>query len=46
MHAYMQQLFPLLMVTDYAHGGYHMDDNEIGTVMMVAAGCEFFWQAS
>lgn len=32
------------MVTNHKHGGYDMDDNEIGTALMVAAVCEFLWQ--
>ena len=42
----MQQLFSLLMVTNHAHGGYSTDGNEIGTIFMVAAVCEFTWQVS
>ena len=40
----LNQLFPQLMVTNHSHGGYGMDDNEIGVALMVAAICEFLWQ--
>ena len=42
----LQQLFSLLMVTNHAHGGYSMDGNEIGTIFMAVAVCEFTWQVS
>ena len=38
------QLFPLLMVTDHAHGGYQMDDNEIATFTMIVAVVQLVYQ--
>jgi len=43
---FIQQLLSLLMVTNHAHGGYSMDGNEIGTILMIIAVCEFAWQVS
>ena len=40
------QLFPLLMVTDYKHGGYKLDDNEIGVVLMAAGVFQLLWQVN
>ena len=40
------QLFPLLMVTDHAHGGYQMDDNEIATFTMIVAGVQLVYQVN
>ena len=31
------QVFPLLMVANYNHGGYKMDDNEISVILMLLA---------
>ena len=31
------QLIPLLLVNNHEHGGYDMDDSEIGIILMVAA---------
>ncbi|KAI6660866.1 Protein ZINC INDUCED FACILITATOR 1-like [Oopsacas minuta] len=35
-----QEIVPLLMVTDYVHGGYCMDGNEIG--LLFVSGASFF----
>ena len=40
------QLLPLLMVTNHEHGGYNMDDNEIGVVLMVVAVSQLVWQVN
>ena len=32
------------MVTDYKHGGYNFDDNEIGVALMTAAVFQLVWQ--
>ena len=32
------------MVTDYKHGGYNLDDNEIGVALMAAAVFQLLWQ--
>ena len=32
------------MVTDHAHGGYQMDDNEIATFAMIVAGVQLVYQ--
>ena len=40
------QLFPLLVVTSYKHGGYNMDDNEIGVVLTVASVVQLLWQVN
>ena len=32
------------MVTDYKHGGYSLDDNEIGVALMTAAVFQLVWQ--
>ena len=38
------QGFPLLMVTDYHHGGYNLDDNEIGMVIICSGIVPLIWQ--
>ena len=38
------QLFPLQMVTDHKHGGYSMDDNEIGVFISIVAVVQLFFQ--
>lgn len=32
------------MVTYHEHGGYRMDSNEIGVVLMVVGVCQLLWQ--
>ena len=32
------------MVTNHAHGGYQMDDNEIATFTMIVAGVQLVYQ--
>lgn len=32
------------MVTCYEHGGYHLDDNEIGIVIMCSGILQIIWQ--
>ena len=38
------QAFPLLMVTDHEHGGYDLDDNEIGVFISIMAVVHIFFQ--
>ena len=45
LHAsFSSQLFSLLMVTDHQHGGYNMDDNEIGVMFSIVAVVQLFFQ--
>ena len=32
------------MVTDHQHGGYNMDDNEIGVIISIVAVVQLFFQ--
>ena len=32
------------MVTDYEHGGYNLDDSEIGTLVMIVGIIQLFYQ--
>lgn len=38
------ELLPLLLVTSHVHGGYNMDDTEIGIILMVSAVTQLLWQ--
>ena len=42
----VHQLFPLLIVTDQAHGGYKLDENEIAVLISLAAGVQMLFQVS
>lgn len=44
IYIYYVQLLPLLLVTSHEHGGYDMDDSEIGIILMVAAIAQLFLQ--
>jgi MFS family permease len=43
-HVMANETFPLLMVTCYANGGYHLDDNELGVVVMCSGAVQLLWQ--
>ena len=41
---FSSQVVPLLLVTDYAHGGYNMTDTDIGVFVMAVAIFQIFFQ--
>ncbi|XP_065901214.1 uncharacterized protein [Dysidea avara] len=40
----INELFPLLMVTDHSNGGYNMDDSTLGVFITIGASFSFFYQ--
>ena len=41
---FSSQVVPLLVVTDYAHGGYNMTETDIGMFVMGVAIFQIFFQ--
>jgi MFS family permease len=44
LHVLVSETFPLLMVTCYRHGGYHLDGSELGVIIMCSGVLQIFWQ--